>query len=143
MWKYIILLSFLAIFRGWKIMFHLLGMPLLKPLVPYLLLQWTLMHRYSASYDCFNFSILHIFRVTLNGLFYFKVKRRGKGQQIPAKKMEDGLQKHLILPFIKGKATSLKGEQTHLAVIVMSHIMCLRIILSPQELNFKLTNLSI
>ncbi|XP_020088939.1 HEAT repeat-containing protein 5B isoform X3 [Ananas comosus] len=42
--------------------------------------------------------------------------RRGKGQQIPAKKMEDGLQKHLILPFIKASGANAKNLRVGLAL---------------------------
>ncbi|OAY83386.1 HEAT repeat-containing protein 5A [Ananas comosus] len=45
-----------------------------------------------------------------------QVKRRGKGQQIPAKKMEDGLQKHLILPFIKASGANAKNLRVGLAL---------------------------
>ncbi|XP_072983205.1 protein SWEETIE isoform X2 [Typha latifolia] len=38
-----------------------------------------------------------------------QVKKRGKSQPVPARKLENGLQKHLIMPFIKGSGANTKN----------------------------------
>ncbi|KAG1327093.1 putative HEAT repeat-containing protein [Cocos nucifera] len=66
-----------------------------------------------------------------------QIKQRGKNHSVPAKKLDDGLQKHLISPFIRASGVRAKEQRIGLALswVFFLQVICVKYHLPDSELQ--------